>query len=196
MMHRWHRALPATVVLPSLVLAIAKPALAEGMPQLDFANPLTTAQVVWGAIIFLALYLLLSRWALPQASAVLKLRSDTIAGDLEAARHAMADADTAVAELTAATAKARAEAQAAVNQATEQARQAAAAQAAALNERLDAQLKDAEGRIDQARAAAMGALHQVASSTASAIVTRLTGRAPDPARLEAAIGTALAARGT
>ncbi|MBS0560354.1 MAG: F0F1 ATP synthase subunit B' [Proteobacteria bacterium] len=195
MMYRWHRRIAAAVVLPMLALGMAQPAFAEGMPQLDFANPLTTAQVVWGAVIFLALYLLLSRWALPKAADVLKLRSDTIAGDLEAARHAMADADAAVAELTAATAKARAEAQAAVNQATEQARGKAAAQAASLNERLEAQLKEAEGRIEQARAAAMGALHQVASTTASAVVTRLTGQTPDPARLEAAIGAALAARG-
>jgi F-type H+-transporting ATPase subunit b len=122
-------------------------------------------------------------------------RSDTIAGDLDAARQAMADADTAVGELTAATVKARAEAQAAVNQATEHARQAAASQAAALNEKLDAQLRDAEGRIEQARASAMGALHQVASATASAIVSRLTGHTPDSGRLDAAIGAALTARG-
>ena len=42
----------------------------KGMPQLDFANPLTRAQVVWGAIIFLVLYVLLSRWALPQVASV------------------------------------------------------------------------------------------------------------------------------
>ena len=32
----------------------------KGMPQLDFKNPLTISQVVWLAIIFFALYLLLS----------------------------------------------------------------------------------------------------------------------------------------
>lgn len=186
----------AVAALPILpFLGAIGTAHAEGMPQLDFANPLTTAQVVWGAVIFLALYLLLSRWALPKAAEVLQLRSDTIAGDLEAARRAMGDADGAVAELTAATAKARAEAQAAVNQATDQAKQAAAAQAAELNAKLDAQLKRAETQIEQARASAMGALHQVASETATAVLARLTGQAPDPARLDAAIGAALAARG-
>ena len=54
------RALAATALflLPSL-------AMAEGMPQLDFANPLTTWQVVWGAIIFVLFYLAVSRWGLP-----------------------------------------------------------------------------------------------------------------------------------
>jgi F-type H+-transporting ATPase subunit b len=168
---------------------------AAGMPQLDFANPLTTAQVVWGAIIFLALYLLLSRWALPKATTVLKARADTIASDLEAARMAMAEADGAVVEMAAATAKARAEAQAAVNQAADQAKQAAAAKSAELNAKLDAQLSAAETQIEQARGSAMAALQQVATETATAVVARLTGRAPDPARLQSAIGAALAARG-
>ena len=39
------------------------------MPQLDFANPLTTSQVVWGAIIFVVLYVLLSRIGLPKVGA-------------------------------------------------------------------------------------------------------------------------------
>jgi F-type H+-transporting ATPase subunit b len=176
------------------LLGMAETAHAAGMPQIEFGNPLTTAQVVWGAIIFLALYLLLSRWALPIATDVLKMRADTIATDLEAARLAMAQADGAVAELTAATAKARAEAQAAVNAASEQAKQAAAAQAADLNARLEAQLSAAETQIAQARASAMAALRQVASTTASAVVTRLTGHEPDPQRLDSAIGAALAAR--
>jgi F-type H+-transporting ATPase subunit b len=164
------------------------------MPQLDFSTPLTLAQVVWGAIIFGVLYLLLSRWALPKATKVLEKRASTIAGDLDAARLAMAQADGAVAELTAATAKARAEAQAAVNQAADQAKQTAAAQAATLNAKLEARLSEAETQIEQARAAAMASVHQVASETAATVFARLTGQSPDPARLDAAIGAALAAR--
>ena len=29
--------------------------MAQGMPQLDFKNPLTTSQVVWGVLIFIVL---------------------------------------------------------------------------------------------------------------------------------------------
>ena len=48
---------------PLLVALLLAPAIAraEGMPQLDFGNPLTISQVVWGAIIFIVLYVLLSR---------------------------------------------------------------------------------------------------------------------------------------
>ena len=55
------------VVLSALVTGAAtRTAFAAGMPQLQFNNPLTTGQVFWGAVIFLLLYLLLGRSALPR----------------------------------------------------------------------------------------------------------------------------------
>jgi F-type H+-transporting ATPase subunit b len=170
-------------------------AMAEGMPQLDFANPLTTSQVVWGVVIFVLLYLLLSRWTLPRVGQVLDQRAARIEADLETARAAKSTADAAVAEMTDATGRARAEAQAEISAAVGQAKQAASAQAADLDARLEAQLKEAEERIAVARGAAMGALRQVATDTATTIIGRLTGRAPDARAVEGAVGTALAARG-
>lgn len=165
-----------------------------GMPQLDFANPLTISQVVWLAIIFFVLYLLLSRWALPQVGAVLEMRANRIQADLQAAHAAKASADAAVAELTAATREAQATAQAEINTAVTAATQAAAAQAASLNARLEKQLAEADQRIAAARASAMGALRNVATDTASAVVTRLVGAAPASASVEQAVDAALAAR--
>ena len=186
------RSLRAALLL-SLLSPLAAMA-ADGMPQLDFANPLTKAQIVWGAIIFFALYLLLRTWALPQVQSVLVEREQRIAGDLDAARGAQQRADAAVAELTAATANARAEAQSAINAAADQAKQAAAAQTAELNARLEAQLAAAEGSINAARGAAMAALQQVARDTAETMVTRLTGAPADISAVDRAVGAALAAR--
>lgn len=168
---------------------------AEGMPQLDFANPLTTAQIVWGAVIFLALYMVFSRSALPKVAEVLETREAQIAGDLDAARGAKAAADTAVAEVNAATARARAEAQAAINAAIEKAKQEAAERAGVLNERLDQQLAASEAQIASARASALGAMRQVASDTAEVVIDRLTGRQADRGDVENAVGAALSARG-
>jgi F-type H+-transporting ATPase subunit b len=176
-----------------LLPAVAR--AAEGMPQLNFANPLTTAQVVWGAIIFALLYILTSRFALPKVGEVLDARATRISTDLETAHQAKTRSDAAVEEMTQATAKARADAQATINAELDKAKARAAAQTATLNERLDRQLADAETQISAARNAAMGALRQVATETATTVVTRLTGSTPDHARVDTAIGGALGARG-
>ena len=167
----------------------------EGMPQLDFKNVLLKSQVVWLVIIFALLYVLLSRWALPKIGTVLEKRAATIEGDRNAARGAKASADAAVAELTAKTRAAHAGAQAEIANAVDAAKAAAASQTATLTARLDAQLAEAEGRINIARTAAMGALRQVASDTASVVVSRLTGVAANNSAVDAAVGSALTARG-
>ena len=177
------------------LLLLPGAAMAEGMPQLDFKNPLTTSQVIWGTLIFIVLYILLSRVGLPKVADVLEERSGHIARDLESARATKARADAGSAEAASATARARAEAQGAINAAVEEAQQAAAAQAASQNEALERQLKEAETQIAAARSSAMAALRSVATDTASTVVSRLTGSAPDARRLDAAIGTALSARG-
>jgi F-type H+-transporting ATPase subunit b len=176
------------------LLAMPTVAMADGLPQLDFGNKLTTYQVVWGTLIFVILYVLASRTALPKVEAVLEERARRIAGDLESAKDAKARADSGMQAATDATAAARSEAQAAINAALETSKQAAAEQSAALNERLDKQLKEAEGQIAAARGAALEALPSVAADTAVALITRLTGAAPDPARLRSAIDAAMTAR--
>lgn len=188
----------ATLVGLSSVL-LSSSAFAEGakkgMPQLDFHNPLTISQVVWLAIIFLALYLLLSKWALPQVAEVLDKRAATIAADLDAARGAKSAADAAVAELTEATRAAQATARNQVATAVEAAKGNLIAQAAAFDARLHTQLVEAERRISAARAASVGALRQVAIDTTSDVVVRLTGTAPNAQSVDQAVGAALAARG-
>lgn len=186
------------IAAAALTVAAAAPAaaLAQGMPQLDFSTPLTTSQVVWGAIIFVLLWVLLQRWALPEVRGVLEHRAAAIEADLEAARGAKARADAAAAEMSETVARARAEAQTAITAAVDQAKQEAAQQSAALNSRLEAQLHAAELSIGEARAAAMGALRQVATDTAATVVLRLTGRAADAETMAGAVGQAMAARRT
>ena len=118
-----------------------------------------------------------------------------IATDLDAARAQKAQADAAVAELTATMQRSRAEAQGQINHAVDLAKATAAEQATALGARLDTQLKAAEARINEARTAALGALHRVASDTATTVIARLTGAPPDPRCVDAAVAAALTARG-
>jgi F-type H+-transporting ATPase subunit b len=191
------KAAVTTAALAGMVLLASAAHAAEqrgGMPQLHFDNPLTIAQVVWGGLILFVVYLLLSRWALPQVAEVLDMRASRILADLEAARSAKDAADAAVAELTEATRQAQATAQAEIAGAVAAAKDAAAAQSATLNARLEAQLAEAETRIAAARGAAMGALRSVASDTATAVVTRLVGSTPQTGAIDQAVDAALAAR--
>jgi F-type H+-transporting ATPase subunit b len=180
--------------LPGMLLLAPAAVRAEGMPQLDFANPLTTSQVVWGAIIFVVLYLVLARFGLPLVGEVIEERARHIAADLETARASKGRADSTVKEVTEATARARAEAQAAINAALDAAKGEVAARIAALNERLEKQLQEAEAQIAAARAAAMSALREVATETAATVIARLTGAPADQGRLDGAVGAALVAR--
>lgn len=165
-----------------------------GMPQLDFGNPLMLAQVIWMLIIFGVFYYVLSNIVLPRVGSVLEERRSRIEGDLEAARAAKAEADAAMEAHRAATARARAESQAAIAAATQSAQAEAAARAAELNARLNQQIEAAEARINTARDAAMGALREVATDTANALVTRLTGLKNESA-VAAAVQGELAAQG-
>jgi len=148
------------------------------MPQLDFANPLMTSKLVWLVIIFGVLYFVLKTYALPRVASVLEDRAARIKADLDAARDAQAASEAAMAELRAATAAARAEAQAAVATAMAEAQAKASAQAEAINARLTAQVDEAEARVRSARDAAMGALREVATTTAQAMLARLGVSAP------------------
>jgi F-type H+-transporting ATPase subunit b len=163
-------------------------------PQIDFANPLLLSQVVWLGLIFLALYLVLSGWALPQVASVLETRAARIKSDLDSALAAKAEADAAKAEMMAAMTRAQADAQAQVTTAVDAAKADAAVAAAAANARLETQLAAAETRIAAARAAAMGALAEVATTTTTDLVHRLTGIAPDSDVISSAVSHALSAR--
>ena len=188
---------PARLIAPVAavgLLGMPAVAMAQGLPQLNFANPLTLSQVWWGAIIFIIFLLLCWLWGLPQVSSVLERRAGAIAADLETARTAKEAADRSVAEMTQAVARARAEAQASINTTLDAAKQQSAAQAAELNARLGAQLHDAEERIQAARQEATRALREVATETAAVVIARLTGAPPEPSRLERAVGAALAVR--
>ncbi|MGC8525210.1 MAG: F0F1 ATP synthase subunit B' [Acidibrevibacterium sp.] len=180
--------------LPLVAFPAFAQAAEKGMPQLDFANKLLISQVVWLAIIFLALYVLLAQWGLPRVASVLAERARRIKDDLDAAHAAKKTADDAIAELNAAARHAHAEAGAAIAGATERAKREALAHASALEARLKADLDAAEARIVAAEQAAKGALREAACETAAILVTRLAGFAPDAGAVAIAVDRALASR--
>ncbi|WP_114374089.1 F0F1 ATP synthase subunit B family protein [Elioraea thermophila] len=157
------------------------------MPQLEFGNPLILSQVFWLLVIFGALYVIVSKIALPPVASVLEERAAKIAAELDRARALKEEADAAMAEAEKAQAKARAEAQAAIRAAIERAKAEAAKAEAEQAARLARQIAEAEARIAEARAKAEAAIGEVAVEAAQAATARLIGVTPDLARVQAAI---------
>ena len=146
------------------------------------------SQLVWLTISFVLLYVLMSKLALPRIAGILAQRSRLIGDDLAAAEKLKEQSDTARAAYEKALADARARAQGIASSTREQQARAAEAANKQLEAQLNARLATAEQSIAASRAAAMGHVRAIASDTASAIVERLIGKAPDAQELAAALG--------
>lgn len=145
-----------------------------GMPQLDFDD--YAPQLVWLALTFVTLYLLLSRIALPRVASAIEGRRNRIAHDLDEAARLKREADEALAAYEQALAEARGQAHIIAAEMRERVNAEMAAQHAALDERLERQTAEAEARIHASRDAAMGNVRQIAVETAEALVAKLLGQ--------------------
>lgn len=149
------------------------------------------SQLVWLAIVFVALYLLTGRVALPRVASILEARRERIAGDLAEAQRLKTESDEALAAYEKSLADARNRAQALANQRREKQNAEAEASRKALEQKLGAQLAEAEKSIAVTKAAAMENVRGIAVEAAGAIVERLVGGAPASAAVEAAVADVL-----
>ena len=163
------------------------------MPQLDFAD--FAPQLVWLVVTFVALYLLLSRLALPRISGVLEERRRRIAGDLERAEEMRRDAERTLDDYERSMAEARGRAQEVAQAARAETAAAAARRLDGLTAELAAKAGDAERDIAARRDEALANVRGVAAEAAAAALERLIGVGPDGAALDAAVEEALAERG-
>lgn len=159
-------------------------AASGGLPQFD--TTVWAGQIAWFLILFALMLVLVTKVFAPRMRRVWDERAATIRGAVETARtvqdEAAVQAAAAKAEVEAARASARATAAAARARVAEQAAARNAAQEAELNARIAA----AEAEIAKTRDAALNSVGAVASETASAMVARLTGKAPTAAELKGA----------
>jgi F-type H+-transporting ATPase subunit b len=140
------------------------------------------SQLVWLALAFVLLYVLMSRVALPRIAAIFDARQAKIAADLAEASRLKAEADTANAAYEKALAEARSRAQAMAAEIHDRLAAETEKSRRVLEDRLSARLADADKAIGATKAAAMGHVRGIAVEAAGAIVRRLTGIAvPDPA---------------
>lgn len=162
-----------------------------GMPQFDFA--VWPGQIVWALIIFVSLYVVLSRVLLPRVRAALEARAAKISGDMEEARRLRAEAQVQADAAAKEIADARLRAQRTATEAKTRSADEAKARQAALEADLNARIAEAEVKIRASRDAAMTNVRGIAADTVVAISEKLTGEAPTAADVETALASVSAA---
>jgi F-type H+-transporting ATPase subunit b len=167
------------------------PASEHGGRFPPFQKDTFASQLLWFALVFVTLYLLMSRFALPRIGSILEQRRRRIEGDLAEAQRLKDESDAAIAAYQQALADARSRAQALANETRQRAAAEAEASRKALDARLNAHIADAEKIIAEKRAAAMLNVQDIATEAAVAIIERLIGVAPAEQRVAQAVADTL-----
>jgi F-type H+-transporting ATPase subunit b len=137
-----------------------------GFPPFDSST--FASQLVSLAIAFVALYLIVSRIALPRVGGVLDARQGAIEGDLAEAQKLKDASDAALKAYESELAAARSRAQAIGAETREKLNAAAEAERKTLEARLTLKLADAEKAIAATRSAAMSNVRGIAADAAAA----------------------------
>jgi F-type H+-transporting ATPase subunit b len=152
-----------------------------------FQTETFASQLLWFALAFGLLYWLMSRMALPRIGEILEHRTNRIAADLEEAQRLKDESDAAGAAYEKSLGDARAKAKAIA----QETRDALLAESDAKRKVLEAQLAEkiagSEAAISARTAEAMASVRGIAADAATAIVERLTGKAPERTAVEAAL---------
>jgi F-type H+-transporting ATPase subunit b len=156
-------------------------------PFPPFNSETFASQLLWFAITFVLLYLLMSRVALPRVGAILSARSERIASDLANAQKAKDDTDAAIAGYESKLADARANAQTLAAQTRDKLMAEADERRKTLEAKLADHLHEAEKTIAQSKNNAMANVKSIATEAASDIVERLIGAKPDATAVTAAV---------
>lgn len=160
-------------------------------PFPPFQSETFASQLLWLALSFVALYLLMSRLALPRLGAIIEARRARIEGDLGEAQRLRTESEAVINAYEKSLSEARGRAQSIANTTRERLVGESEASRKALEAKLNAHLADAEAQISQTKAAAMSNVRDVAVDSASAIVERLVGARPAPTTVAAAVDDVL-----
>jgi F-type H+-transporting ATPase subunit b len=160
-------------------------------PFPPFQKDTFASQLVSLLIAFVALYLIVSRIALPRVGSLLDERQNKIDDDLAEAQKLKDESDSALKAYESELAAARSRAQAIGAETREKLNAASEAERKTLEQRLSAKLADAEKTIASTRETAMRNVRGIAADAAAAIVQRLTGVVPDGTSVGRAVDASL-----
>lgn len=139
-------------------------------------QPDFSPQIIWLAITFAALYLLLSRVVLPRIGEVIDERKDRIRRDLEAAERLKDETDKALQGYEKALADARGNASAIAKDTHAKLNAEVDAERQKVEAALNGKLADAERSIAATKDKAMQSVNDIAADTAAALASALSGQ--------------------
>lgn len=177
-----------------VLLAAGSADAAGGMPQLDPSS--FAPQLVWLAIAFIALYLVMDRLAVPAISDTLDRRQAKIQGDLDAAERANEETRALVAAYEKRLADAREEARRLMREQGEADSAVATERFNELAERLAREIEEAERRIAAQRDDVMAGLQSMAQDIGREVYGKLIGHPVDDAALGAKLAAATRGSGS
>ena len=166
------------------VYPVSEGAETAGMPQLDFST--FPNQIFWLLVALVAVYMILSRFALPRVAGVLSERQGAITADLAAAEDLKQEAEDAEKAYDKALADARSEAQEIAAKTRADIQKDLDAAIADADEEITERTREGEAQIAAIRAEAEESVAAVARDTAEAILEAL-GVEADRAAVEAAV---------
>jgi len=167
------------------------PAEGHKEPFPPFRKDTFASQLVWLAIFFVLLYVLMAKLAIPQIGGIFAARQGRIDDDLEQARRLKAESDETLAAYEKALAEARGRAQTIAAETHTRLNKEAEERRKQLEAALNTELANAESSIAATKAAAMGNVRGIAIEAAGAIVERLIGVTPAPQVVNTAVDAAL-----
>ena len=162
------------------------------MPQLDIA--MFPTQIVWLAITFAALFLVMWRVAVPRISDALEQRQKRMDDNLSKAAELKREAEAALEAYESSLAEARESAHSAIADVHATLVEETTAKEAELSAKINGMLSESEANIAKATEDAMTNVREVAEEVAAAAAERLLGEAADGKVISSAVDAATKAR--
>ena len=160
------------------------------MPQMELHD--FAPQLIWLAISFIALYIIMARVALPRIATVIEERRDRIASDIDQAEQLKQKTDEAIAAYEEALSQARTRALGIAQETREVLTGEVEAEKLEVEKQIAEKTAEAEKRILDAKTAALSHVNEVAGDVAQSIVQELIGGKLTKAEVNQAVSKALA----
>jgi len=166
-------AAPAAAAKPAVTTSTEVPEAPIGFPPFDAST--FASQILWLVICFGALYLIISRVAIPRIGGIIDTRREKIEGDLAEADRLRQETDKAIADYEAALAAARQKAHGIAEETRAGVKADLDGKRAKVEGELAQKVSAAEAGIQKSKQEALGHVDDIAADTAQALVAQLTG---------------------